>query len=139
MISTGSITLLGISANVILVGSWEPLGFLASGIPSPTATYLRSLCTSPLSFPTQDPAPLFSLPLPHFLPYPSHPLPPVIILFPLLSRTGTSKLWSSFFLGFMWSVSRIMGILNIFFMANIHLSVSTSHVCSFVTGLPHTG
>jgi hypothetical protein len=40
-------------------------------------------------------------------------------------------------LSFLWSVSCFMGILN--FLPNIHLSVGTYHVCSFVTGLPHSG
>ena len=44
--------------------------------------------------------------------------------------------WSSF-LSFMWSVNCILGIQS--FWANIHLSVRTCHMCSFVTGLPHSG
>jgi hypothetical protein len=60
----------------------------------------------------------------------------VIILFSLLSRTEASTLWS-FFLGFIWSVNYIMSILRV--LANTHLLVSTYHVCSFVTGLPHSG
>jgi hypothetical protein len=39
-------------------------------------------------------------------------------------------------LRFMWSVNSILGILS--FWANIHLSVSAYHVCSFVIGLPHS-
>jgi hypothetical protein len=35
------------------------------------------------------------------------------------------------------SVTCILGIRS--FWANIHLSVSAYHVCSFVTGLPHSG
>jgi hypothetical protein len=35
------------------------------------------------------------------------------------------------------SVGCIMGIVS--FGASIHLSVSTSHVCSFVSGLPYSG
>jgi hypothetical protein len=62
---------------------------------------------------------------------------PVSILFPLLRRTDTSTLWSSFFLSFMRSVNCILGILS--FWANSHLSVSTYHVCSFVTELPYSG
>jgi hypothetical protein len=59
----------------------------------------------------------------------------MIILLHLLSSTEALTLWSSFF-SFIWSVNCILGILN--FWANIHLSVSTYHVCSFVTGLPHS-
>jgi hypothetical protein len=62
---------------------------------------------------------------------------PMIILLPLLSRIEAYTLWSSLFLSFMWSVSCSMGILS--FWANIHLSVSTYHVCCFVSRLPHSG
>jgi hypothetical protein len=48
-----------------------------------------------------------------------------------------STLWSSFFLSFMQFANCILGILG--FWANIHLSVSAYHVCSFVIGLPHSG
>jgi hypothetical protein len=37
----------------------------------------------------------------------------------------------------MWSVRGIIVILS--FLPNIHLSVSKYHVCSFVTGLLHSG
>ena len=39
-------------------------------------------------------------------------------------------------LNFMWSVSCIVVIPS--FFPNIHLSVSTYYVCTFVTGLPHS-
>jgi hypothetical protein len=54
----------------------------------------------------------------------------VSILFSLLRRTEASTFWSSFFLSFIWSVNCILS-----FWANIHLSVSIYHVCSFVTVL----
>jgi hypothetical protein len=63
--------------------------------------------------------------------------PPMCILFPLLRRIEVSTLWSSFFLSFIWSVNCVLGIPS--FWANIHLSVSVYHVCSFVIGLPHAG
>jgi hypothetical protein len=63
--------------------------------------------------------------------------PPMGILSPLLRRTKVSTLWSSLFLSFKLSVNCILGILN--FWANIHLSVSAYHMCSFVIGLPHSG
>jgi len=63
--------------------------------------------------------------------------PPVSILFSLLRNTETSTLLPFFFLSFMWSVNCTLGIPS--FWANIHLSVSTYHVCSFVIGLPHSG
>jgi hypothetical protein len=61
----------------------------------------------------------------------------VSILFPLLGRTKAITIWPSFFLSFMWSVNCIWGILS--FWANIHLSLSAYHMCSFVIGLPHLG
>jgi hypothetical protein len=61
--------------------------------------------------------------------------PSIGILFPIL-RSKVSTLWSSFFLSFMCFSNCILAILNIW--ANIHLSVSAYHVCSFVTGLPHS-
>ena len=63
--------------------------------------------------------------------------PPRSILFPILRRTETPTLLSSFFLSFLRSVNYILGILS--FQTNIHLSVSAYHVCTFGIGLPHTG
>jgi hypothetical protein len=61
----------------------------------------------------------------------------LIILFPLLRRTEASALCFSFLLNFMWSLSCIVGILCS--LPNIYLSVSTNHVSSFMTELPHLG
>jgi hypothetical protein len=58
-------------------------------------------------------------------------------IFPLLRRTEISTFWSSFFLSFQCSVNCNLGIRS--FWANIHLSASAFHVCSFVTRLPHSG
>jgi hypothetical protein len=55
-------------------------------------------------------------------------------LFPLLRRI---KVWSLFFLNFMCFTNCILGILG--FWANIHLSVSIYHMCSFVNCLSHLG
>jgi len=100
-------------------------------------------------FPFSWPSVLLSHPCPNLIPPPSFPspplslpcrffpLPPVIILFPLLRRTDASTLWSSFFLSCIWFVGCIMGILS--FWANSHLSVSAYCVCSFVSGLSHSG
>jgi hypothetical protein len=60
----------------------------------------------------------------------------LLILFPLLSRTEASTLWSSLLLSFMWSTSCIVGIPHSF--PNIHLSGRTYYVWSFVTELPHS-
>jgi hypothetical protein len=54
------------------------------------------------------------------------------MLFLLLRRNEVSVLWS-----FLTFANCILGILS--FWTNIHLSVSTYHVCSFVIGLPHSG
>jgi hypothetical protein len=61
----------------------------------------------------------------------------MVILFHILIRSEVSTFWSSFFLSFMCFANCILGILN--FWANIHLSVSAYHVCSFVIGLLHSG
>ena len=63
--------------------------------------------------------------------------PPLSILFPLLRRNEASTLWSFFFLSFMWPVNCILSIPS--FWANIDLTLSAYHVCSFVTRLPHSG
>jgi hypothetical protein len=96
-----------------------------------------TLCTFPLCPSTLDPALFFPSPPPLFSPSLVHSLPPMIILSPLLNSTEASKLWSFFFLTFIWSVSCIMCISS--FFPNIHLSVNTNNVCSFVTVLPHSG
>ena len=56
--------------------------------------------------------------------------PSMGILFPLLRRIEASTLWSFFFLSFMYFANCILGILS--FWANILLSVTEYHVCSFV-------
>ena len=101
----------------ISIHSPDPLGF------SPVSSYTWSC---PPSFPP----PLLSHPDLSLL------LPPMIILFPLLSEIEASLLGPSFLLWFLWSVSYIMGILN--FLANIHLSVSIYYVCPFGSGLPYS-
>ena len=62
--------------------------------------------------------------------------PSMDILFPILGRNEVSTCWSSFLI-FLCFGSCILGILG--FWANIHLSVSTYQVTSFVIGLPHSG
>jgi hypothetical protein len=74
-----------------------------------------------------------SVSAPHFVSV----TPSVGILFLLLRRIEVYTLWSSFFLSFMCFANCILSIAN--FWANIHLSVSAYHVCSFVIGLPHSG
>jgi hypothetical protein len=122
--------LLGISTNVIQIGSWEPLKSwhlgLSSGSLPPTAIYFYSF-----TWPSELLSCLFPyLALPPFFPLSpftiwdtSLPQPSVIISLPLLSMFEASTLWPSFLLYFIWSFSCIMGILS--FWANIHLSGST--------------
>ena len=91
-------------------------------------------CPPPIS----DPAPLFASSPSH--PDPSLPLPPVIIFFPPLSGIEGSSLVPFCLLTFLSSVDCILGILYFFFfLANIHLLVSTYHTCPFGSELPHSG
>ena len=76
---------------------------------------------------------LYSVSAPNFVSV----IPSMGTLFLILRRDEVSILWSSFFLSFMCFVNCILSILS--FWANIHLSVSTYHVSSFVIGLPHSG
>jgi hypothetical protein len=86
--------------------------------------------------PVPDPIPLF--PPPHFS-HPGHslPLPPFIIPFPLLSGIEVSSLGPFCLLNFLQSLGCILDIL--YFLANIHLLVSTHHAFPFGSGLPHSG
>lgn len=93
-----------------------------------------SLGFSPVSTHTCH-CPLFSLP--HLSPNSLPSLLPMIILFPLLSGTEAPTLRSFFFLSIIWSVTCIMGIL--YCLANSHLAVSKYSVCSFGSGLSHSG
>ena len=61
--------------------------------------------------------------------------PSMGILFLILRRNIVLTLWSSF-LNFTWFANCFLGIPN--FWANIHISVSTYCVSSFVIGLPHS-
>ena len=65
--------------------------------------------------------------------------PSMGVLFPLLRRGIVSTLQSSFFLSFMCLANCILYLGYPRFWANIHLSVSTYCVSSFVIGLPHSG
>jgi hypothetical protein len=58
-------------------------------------------------------------------------------LFHLLSGIEASSLGPSFLFNFSGSVGYIVGIL--YFLANIHSSVSTYHACPFGFRLPHSG
>jgi hypothetical protein len=62
--------------------------------------------------------------------------PSMDILFPILGRNEVSMSCSSFLI-FLCFGSCIFGLLG--FWANIHLSVRTYQVTSFVIGLPHSG
>ena len=65
--------------------------------------------------------------------------PSMGVLFPLLRRGIVSTLQSSFFLSFMCLANCILYLGYPRFGANIHLSVSTYCVSSFVNVLPHSG
>jgi hypothetical protein len=87
--------LVGISANVIPVGPWEPPVFLASLIcwwlptdPHPPLLHTSVQIPDPISSHTWS-CPPFLLYPPLILSSLSYPLPSVIILFPLISRTET--------------------------------------------------
>jgi hypothetical protein len=64
--------------------------------------------------------------------------PSMDVLFPLLRRGIVSTLQSSFFLSFMCLANCILYLGYPRFWANIHLSVSTYCVSSFVNVLPHS-
>lgn len=143
MDSTSSLSqLLGISSKAIPIETWESLTVQVSckfleGPPSPTycsCMFPFTLWASLLSSPILDPASFSpSPPLSH--PGPSFPLPPMIIFFPLLSGIEASTFGPFCLLRFLWSVGCILGFLN--FLASIHLSVRTCHVCPLGSGLPH--
>lgn len=65
--------------------------------------------------------------------------PSMGVLFPILRRGIVSTLQSSFFLSFMCLGNCILYLGYPRFWANIHLSVSTYCVSSFVNVLPHSG
>jgi hypothetical protein len=65
--------------------------------------------------------------------------PSMGVLFPILRRGIVSTLQFSFFLSFMCLANCILYLGNPRFGANIHLSVSTYCVSSFVNVLPHSG
>jgi hypothetical protein len=62
--------------------------------------------------------------------------PSMGVLFQILRRVKVTTFWSSFFLSFMYFETCNLAILS--FWANIHLSVSTYHVNSFVIELTHS-
>ena len=71
------------------------------------------------------------------LPSPSLPLCYCFFSFPKeteVSSLGHFSLWT-----FLSSVDCILGTLYFYFLANIHLLVSTYHVCHFGPELPHSG
>ena len=64
-------------------------------------------------------------------------LPPVIFLFPLLCGIEESSLDSSFLLTFLQSLVCIM--VNLYFLANIHLPLNTYPACHFGPVFPYSG
>jgi hypothetical protein len=92
--------------------------------------YNFSISSHTWFFPSSSPPPRL------FLPSPSHLLLPLVILFPTLSRTEASSLWSSFLLNYMWFMSCIVSIPCS--LTKTNLSVSTYPEWSFVIRLPHS-
>jgi hypothetical protein len=78
----------------------------------------------------------FSPPLLSYL-GPRPPSASYAYLVPLSKWYWSIHIGPSFLLSFIWSVSCITGILKI--LANIHLSVSTYHVCRVGSGFPYSG
>ena len=137
-----------ITAKVSPIGFWEFYVSLEYGaIPSsylqflisPATYFYSTTCPSvPFSCLLQILVliPLFPLP-PFFLPCPLPLLSPTIILFTTQCRTEASISGFPSFYTQVWSVGCIIGIVS--FWVSIHLLVNTYHVCSFVSGLPHSG
>lgn len=81
------------------------------------------------------------LPFPHTLSSPN-PVPPSFcllwfFLFPLLCGIEESSFDSSFLLTFLQSLVCIM--VNLYFLANIHLPLNTYPACHFGPGFPYSG
>lgn len=117
-------------------GIWDVLVAIPSSS-SPTAIYFYSISwPSVLLSLLSDPAPLFaslsSLPPRYFPPSNFYDY-----FIPLLCRIVAFTLWSLFFLGSIWFVGCILGILS--FCANIPLPVSIYQVYSLMSGLLHSG
>ena len=137
MVSIVSLSpLLNGSANVIPVVYWESLAFLASGnfwwllpvshppllhssVQFPDTLYIFPVSSHTWSYPT------FSFPSPLFFLSPFHPLLPVIILFPFLSRTEASTLWSYFLLS--WIRFVICRYYSLFFLTSTYQFTLYSH------------
>jgi hypothetical protein len=112
--------------------SWDPLTSwhlgISNGSPIPHCLLLHISIYFPglLDFlPVSSHPDLFLPSIYH--PGPYLPLPPMIILFPLLSGIEVSRLWPCFLLSFLCSVSCTIGILSLW--ANIYFQVCT---CAFL-------
>ena len=128
--------LLGVSANFPCRHPGAPASQV-SGIPERLSSPHTDFGSFSPALPTAD------LPLhPCSIPYPlSYSVPSlhslrVPALFLLLSKIQACSLGPSLLFGFFRSVDHSMIIL--YFMANIHLLVSTYHACPFGSGLPHS-
>ena len=108
---------------LILPGTY----FYSISLPSVSLSHLLQFLILSISFLP----PSFSLPCPPLL------LPSTIIPSSPQCRTDVSTHWSSFLILSIWSVGCIIDI--VCFWTSIHLLVSTYHVHSFVSGLPHSG
>ena len=135
-----------ISAKIILIRFWKAHIFLVFG----TLQWLYPVSHPPATFFFQFSNPLYLFNIffsswycyPYFLPLLCFSPVPLSLHLPGPSSSPLMQDWSVHILVFLplkfiWSVCCIMGIVS--FWANIHVLVSTYHVCSFVTGLPHSG
>jgi len=146
VVSTGSISPFldnhssCVLATSLFPGVWDPPVTIPSSS-SPPATYFYSISWHfvPLSSPLQ----YLILPPTYFLPFLDQSQVLLSLHLPRSScsppqcRTEASTYPDLFLQSSIWSVGCLMGIVS--FLSNTQLSVSTCHVCSFVTGLPHSG
>jgi hypothetical protein len=120
---------------VLRLSHLSSLWYFVESPPTPGGLHISIHSSGPLGFSS-----VFLLipdPVPPPTSGPSLHLPPVIILFPFLSRIEASSLGPYCLLHFLWSVCCILGIL--YFLTNIHLSVSTYHAGPFGSRLAHSG
>jgi hypothetical protein len=97
---------------------------------------LLALWLSLLSLPTIDPEHSYSPPYPLSHPVPTLHMPPLTILFSLLSEIQAFSLGPSFLFSFFGSVECI--VRAPYFMIDIHLYVGTWQAFLFESELPHS-
>lgn len=120
-------------------GFYKEAGWRDLQIPNPCKPAISIRSSSPLALSCLSPHLILNLsalpPLSHLVS--SLSLPPMTILFSLLSEIQASPLGPFILFGFFGSVEHSMGFL--YFTARIHLWMSTHHACPFGSGIPHSG